>query len=143
MPDQVTERAELNLTDAELEAAAREHCREKGEDPDKKLTGYYGDPGHRFLNSNTPENWRFTANCLDHYLPCLAAVPRLAAAPAMLTLLEALEWSKVDVEKRILASGSASGLLHAACPCCFGRRSDGHATDCRLAAVLKAARGEA
>ncbi len=56
----------------------------------------------------------------------------ILAAPEMYALLKEIEWAGNKVDSNLVDH----------CPCCGCVRPDGHATFCRLAAVLKAVEGE-
>lgn len=59
----------------------------------------------------------------------------IAAAPEMLEMLEELEW-------RYPIPGTMISVDNAVCLMCSARRPEEHTPDCRLAALLKKARGE-
>jgi hypothetical protein len=56
----------------------------------------------------------------------LADIPVIEAAPEMAAMLRELEWA--------CDCGYYTGV--ACCPCCHCREEEGHADDCRLAALL-------
>ena len=58
----------------------------------------------------------------------------IAAAPDLLDVLEFIQWSSKHWE---------DGVNHACCPWCDEPVENGHLTDCRIAAAIAKARGEA
>ncbi len=88
----------------------------------------------------TPPPWRVLDGQIiqtNHITRDVWVLPRtegdlylMAAAPAMLAALEAVEWVY------------DTGLVGYWCPDCENEKEKGHADDCQLAAALKLARGE-
>lgn len=68
--------------------------------------------------------------------------PTLAQATAMYELLKELEWSvEVTEYSSFCDEPPCPDGTYDTCPECGERKEDGHSSDCRLAAVLKAVEG--